>query len=240
MQIKKIFMLQLIMLLPLLCIYCIALASGSTTAIFDKNQASVVVPKKGLGHVHIRDTRIQSVRGKSNCLRSQFDRSAGDWFFQILPACAAQPFSVFLKTENGQHLELRLIPTEGAPSNIVLVQNGNRLKAAHWEKSGPFEERIISLVRAMWHNKAPEGFRLIMPEGMQKKPVGTFGYLYEKFRMEGEKLVGTIYLLKNRKNHPIQIKEYFFRGRRVRAVALADTKIPAHGSTTVLIIEGRH
>ena len=225
--------------LSLICLAVSAWAAGPTTVLLE-DHTHVKLPQKALAHVSILGERIQAVRGEQGCYKSQFDNKAGAWFVQVLQACAHKPFSAFVETERGTSYLLEFVPTEGAEQRIVLVPNGDRSKAAHWEKSGRYEQRLLALIQGMWSHKPPEGYRFVMPERIIRQSLGTMAYLYKMAELQGGAWKGIVYTVRSRRRCALHLSERFFKARGVRAVALADTHVPPQGTTTVFVIqEGR-
>jgi conjugal transfer pilus assembly protein TraK len=193
------------------------------------------ISAKEYTRVAVRDDRIVSVKGRSSAFETrQFGSEGGDDGVVYLRAMAGsvRPFSLFIATESGRHYTLMLNVSDLPAENIKIVPvSAVTEKARHWERSSPYTDTIVNLVRAMHTDTPPDGYARInmgrtKPQRMQ---AGFSARLQTVFR--GDHLQGEIWTLQNDSGQTVSNYPQRFMHGNVRAISITDESIPPHGMT---------
>lgn len=200
------------------------------------------ISAKEFTRVSVRDDRIISVKGRNSAFETrQFGSDGGDdGVLYLRPASGSNhPFSLFVATESGRHYTLMLTVSDVPAESIKIVPvSAVILKARHWERSSPYTDTIVNLIRAMHADMPPDGYvRInmgrIKPQRMQS---GLSARLQTVFR--GDHFQGEVWNLQNDAGQALPAYPKRFMHGNVRAISIADESIPPHGMTRLYRIVG--
>jgi conjugal transfer pilus assembly protein TraK len=197
----------------------------------DNQTRLVKISSKDITRIFVADDRIRAVKGQENAYTIKSDLSTGQIF--IAPTVDHQhiPFSLFITTEQGRNYTLFAVPID-VPGQVIEIKPLSPVKkiAEHWEKSGPFTERIIALIHAMAHHEAPNGY-VIHPENFKRHTKNTLITLQESYR--GNHFRGDVLSIKNTSAKTILLNETDFYQTRVIAIAFPLQKLAPNNSTLI-------
>lgn len=203
----------------------IAIKEGSTI--------KIPVSIHDLNHIAVEDDRILTVKGSSGQFQLDKDEILGQLYIQPQPEIK-DPIHLFLTTEKQRILSLSLVPSDRPSESIILVLDNDKKLAAHFEQSQPYEQVLISLIKAM-HSQAPlEGYSIETINLKNKGPKGLEILHCQSYR--GEALRGEVLQISNRKKEPVTLLESDFYKSSVRAVSLSSQLISPYSKIMVYLV----
>lgn len=147
----------------------------------------------------------------------------------------AQPTSLVFLSKKGVY-SLTVIP-RGIPSATIVIKDeqAEKSEAHSWETSSDYVGVIKHLVKSMYTNTPPEGYKVERIE-RQITPLWEKTLLTHKYRYYGAALVGDVYELKNISEQNMVIKPSEFYVKGILAVSLESENLSKGQSTLVYIV----
>ena len=200
----------------------------------DNQTVFVKISSKELSQIFITNDRISSVRGIDGEYQLTKDEQKGAVFIKPTPLFQHQMMTVFIMTEQEHSYTLLLNPLD-IPSETIELKplSPSKKIAEHWEKSSPYTDLMMALLKSMSNQKNPEGYAVIsLGAGhVQKLSSGITMQLITLYK--GSQIEGEIWKLKNDSKITQTLEPHYFYQEATRAVAIADEKLRA-GDETLL------
>ena len=143
------------------------------------------------------------------------------------------PFTVFVSTKDDHPFSVLVIPKSEPGQTWLLnpLSQGNNKNTAHWEKSIPYPELLITVMKSITNNQTPAHFiKVPLNKKEQNKNVKVEGFqLTPDVLWRGNQLVAIRYRIINLSTQSKSLEERRFFSSGVRAVALSAQNLPAKG-----------
>lgn len=146
-----------------------------------------------------------------------------------------QPTSLVLLSKKGVY-SITLIP-RGIPSATIVIKDdqADRAEALQWETSFPYVKTLTTLIKSMYTEVPPDGYRVERFEA-PITPLWEGTQLIHKFRYNGATLVGDVYELKNVSGQDMVVKPAEFYSKGVLAVSVDTEGLKDGQSTKVYVV----
>lgn len=196
----------------ILCLYmmlvCNALGALQTKWVTD-TPVRAQVARGELNRIQIKDDRIVKAFGRAGTFDLESDPDSGQLF--IHPAQESKPIALTLISEQGQTIDLLLMPRKVPAETIVLrLRQTDKGAAQAFEQAQPFEETIKKLVQAMAQGKTISGFEVHYFE----RPVKVWSDLKitEIAHFKGKRFLGQVFKVQNtaEQDKVLHEKDFFF------------------------------
>ena len=153
-------------------------------------------------------------------------------FIQPSPNFQHKPFNLFVTTEQGHHYTLLLNPMSVPAETIELKPlSPSVLLASRWERSSPYSEVLIDLMRDMTNDTKPEGYA-VSDLGKVKPKKLSHGLTMQLLRIyRGNHLEGEIWKLTNEGKETLRLHPRQFYADDVRAVSLVTESLGVDDET---------
>jgi type-F conjugative transfer system secretin TraK len=185
----------------------------------------------GVNIIRVEQDRIESITAP-NTIEAQHNTKTGE---VALKPLVKKPIDLFLLTEKGERIQLRLLPTNIPAETIVL--SGNSKELASWEQGQPYSKILADLVKTMYNHDRLEGYRLKTVKAKPKKFKG--GSLKLIASYVGGKIKGDVYEFSNTSKENINLKELDFYQVGVRGITIVDNSLAPKDLTRVFVIRNK-
>ena len=220
---NKIFILSLLLANPIFALQKIQIHPDTPIT------ASISVD--GVNIIRVEQDRIESITAP-NTIEAQHNIKTGE---VALKPMVKTPIDLFLLTEKGERVQLRLLPTNIPAETIILSGNGK--EQASWEQGQPYTKILAELTKAMYNQDRVEGYRLEGVKEKAKKFKG--GSLKLVANYLGGKIKGEIYEFTNTSKEFMQSKELDFYQIGVRAITIVNNSLAPKELTRVFVIRDK-
>lgn len=211
----------------------------------ENNPVYATISKEEPTRIQVVGDRIQNVIHKSGLFALQENPTLGEIFITPTFIGDTKPINLYVITEKGRTYTLILSPKDIPASSVVLNPDDTNLEASDWERQTPWQQSIISLMKAMVQGKLLPGFQREVKASELAFDKGISLTQIEIYR--GHLLQGEIYRVVNECSDPFVLTETRFYRPGVVAVLLEKNSIPAKGEAFVYVVtsaqtieEGRH
>ncbi|MFM8453418.1 MAG: type-F conjugative transfer system secretin TraK [Gammaproteobacteria bacterium] len=198
---------------------------------------NAVVSNNQINRVAVDGDRIANVKGLAGKFQLDHNADTGEIFLQPNPD-EKGPINVFLTTENGNTYSLHLTRKNGEPENITIIPAellDVTTKEVEFEKSLPYEQAIVALIKAMHNADNLIGFDIKITNKSKPKLNGL--NVIEKAVYKGSKLKGRVLEVSNKTMESVRIQEFDFYQKGDRAVAILMKEVFPQAKTHVYIVE---
>lgn len=228
---------QLVLCLFSFCMVSSVLASEKHY-FSDDTTLNVSISRNNLNRLFVRQDKITELKFPNNSLvlsggkEGSIDKSGSLY----LSAINTHPVTVYLGTESGHHVALVVSTMEGTGKTLELIPKRASNKLARWEQSTPYEDTLMSMMKALHSPKVPKGFGQVRPS-TRRIFIKHKGFIQAKRVINGRQLQGIVYQFKNTTRHTVSLNEQDFSHRGVRAVMLSQHQVAPHQSTWVYVAQ---
>lgn len=203
--------------------------------VVDGKTVPIVVSLKEINRISMADgARIDHIWGPQDRMVLDPDSAGGQLFVRSL---GSAPFSVFIKSDNGETYTLLATPKD-IPAETIFLRPPYRASARQSvERSLPYTKRIERLAKALGQHALPEGYTPI--ESSRIIPLWPEAHFKREMTYRGDTLSGEIYRLTNLTKDELRIEEREFAklpGDPVVAVAIETHLLKPRESTVVFVI----
>ena len=222
--------------LGLAVIPCISLAaqSAQNVSVSDNQESSITLGSDDYNRVFVQGSRILQVRGDDNAYNIETDNVFGQVY--IKPT-GLNPFEIYVTTEGGQTYALTVHVTSGKRQDVgLLPSDTEKTKAATFESNTPYQQALVTLLRAMGNGESLDGFDVTQTKGTAI-PLGNVATMTKIGSYAGDSLVGEIYALQNISAQTLTIKPEQLYRDKTAAIAMQSESIAPKTSTRVFIVE---
>jgi conjugal transfer pilus assembly protein TraK len=206
---------------------------SDATVINLTNNQTVVVPLSSIdpNRLFVAHDKITEANCLAGFCGARFDQSGSVYLTLGEAAKHSSGFSVFVTTENDKHFTIVGMPTPTVSKTIEFtVTGGSSLKATTFEKNTPYQEMLVSLIRAMINDQKGEA----LPHGLSASdiPIGknlqpnAKGILIHPIKLfTGGLFQGLVYLVKNNTTNTVNLTTQQFYQHSMVAGALSHTQL---------------
>lgn len=215
---------------------CISLASqnAQNVSVSDNQESNITLGSDDYNRLFVQGSRILQVRGDDNAYNIETDNVFGQVY--IKPT-SLNPFEIYVTTEGGQTYALAVHVTSGKRQDVgLLPADTEKTKAATFESNTPYQQALVTLLRAMGNGEPLDGFDVTQIKG-RAIPLGNVATMTQMGAYTGDSLVGEIYTLQNTSAQTLTIKPEQLYRDKTAAIAMQSESIAPKASTRVFIVE---
>ena len=223
-----------------LLLITILLLPGSAFAlqvvdVVDGNTVPITLSLKELNRIGMADgSRIAHLWGPQDRMTLEADTDGGQLFVR---AIGAQPFSLFVKADNGETYTLLAAPKD-IPAETVFLRppHRNNPKSAA-QRALPYIKRIEHLAKALGSHALPDDMTPM--QSSRVIPLWKEVHFMREMIYTGDTLTGEVYWLTNLTQEEMRLEEREFNalpGTPIAAVAIDKHLLKPHESTEVFVI----
>ena len=203
--------------------------------VVDGNTVPITLSQKELNRIGMADgSRIAHIWGPQDRMTLEADTDSGQLFVR---AIGANPFSLFVKADNGETYTLLAAPKDIPAETVFLRPPYRNSEKSAAERALPYIKRIERLAKALGKHALPEDMTPI--QSSRVFPLWKEVHLKREMVYAGETLTGEIYSLTNLTDKEMRLEELEFSnvaGNPIAAVAIDKHLLKPHESTEVFII----
>lgn len=168
------------------------------------------------------NTLVDGCNGRANC--KLIDDSTGILTFLPAPLYHTRSFTINLLTEKGLFYNVHVEPKPVPSQTIVFKIHKKPVIRALAPKTSGYEKSLVNFIKALVNGYLPEGFSQTLPKtsSVYKSPTTQLKRLLS---VEGNRLTGEIFELRNLTNYPLTLRESSFNWPGTKAIALAKTHL---------------
>lgn len=203
--------------------------------VLDGNTVPITLSLKELNRIGMADgSRIAHLWGPQDRMTLEADTDGGQLFVR---AIGAQPFSLFVKADNGETYTLLAAPKD-VPAETVFLRppHRNREKSTA-ERALPYIKRIERLAKALGNHALPDDMTPL--QSSRVIPLWKEVHFKREMIYTGDTLTGEVYWLTNLTQEEMRLEEREFSalpGTPIAAVAIDKHLLKPHESTEVFVI----
>ena len=189
------------------------------------------IASRELTHIAIENDRITGLKMSNDSLEAEQNDKSGDLFVRVKSE-TLDPITLFLTTEQGRTIGLKLIPKNiGADSILIKIKEetsvGNELISG---TSTSREQQIINILKMLEAG--------IEVEAITRTPKTINNLKVESAtQYSSEALQGQRFVLKNTIKKDVTLEEPIFGGAKVVAVALSKLQIEPNGNVDLFLVK---
>lgn len=199
-----------------------------------KENATIIAPisSEVLNRIYVETDRIKEVYGMDGTYKLQKDEESGSVFIMPAGASQTQAIYVFLKTEQGRHYALQLMPEKRGGETIAIKPLSAVSKLANkWELSNSYDRTIVELIKKMACAEIPDGYTNI-PMGTDQAQKAQNPLLLKLLNIyRGQQFEGQVWIVTNNSAKTLQLNAAGFLSTKVKAAALEQTTLAPHAQT---------
>lgn len=212
----------------------LAAQSAQNVSVADNQESTITLGSDDYNRLFVQGSRILQVRGDDNAYNIETDNVFGQVY--IKPT-SLNPFEIYVTTEGGQTYALAVHVVSGKRQDVgLLPADAQKTKAATFEDNTPYQQALVTLLRAMGNGEPLDGFDVTQTKGAAIT-LGNVATMTKIGSYAGDSLVGEIYTLQNTSSQTLTIKpEQLFRDKTA-AIAMQSVSIAPKASTRVFIVE---
>jgi len=209
----------------------LAYQHAQNVSVSNNQEASITLGSDDYNRVFVQGSRILQVRGDANAYSIETDNVFGQVY--IKPN-NLKPFEIYVTTETGQTYALSVHVISGKRQDVGL--DTERTKAAMFESNTPYQQALVTLLRAMGNGEPLDGFNVIHVKG-NAVSLGNVATMTKVGAYEGDSLMGEIYTLQNLSSQTLTIKPEQLYRDKTAAVAMQSESIAPKSSVRVFIVQ---
>ena len=231
---------------PIACALCLALATGPAWGVQHirldgQGTPAARVAASEPSILAIEGGRIRKVWTAADKASIRPDEEGGQVVIQPMGRGKTQPFTVFVKDDQGQVHTVVLTPAQIPGETVILIPPRQRTararrRAMDWEASQPYERTLTELIRHMVLGQAPEGYEVVATHRAVPLWEETETRLVARYL--GGFLSGEVYRLTNASGREMRLAEDEFYRAGVRAVAITRPVLAPGEATEVYLVLG--
>lgn len=189
------------------------------------------IASRELTHIAIENDRITGLKMSNDSLEAEQNDKSGDLFVRVKSE-TLDPITLFLTTEQGRTIGLKLTPKNiGADSILIKIKEetsvGNELISG---TSTSREQQIINILKMLEAG--------IEVEAITRTPKTINNLKVESAtQYSSEALQGQRFVLKNTSKKDVTLEEPIFGGAKVVAVALSKLQIEPNGNVDLFLVK---
>lgn len=217
---------------------CIILAaqSAQNVSVSDNQESNITLGSDDYNRIFVQGSRILQVRGDANAYSIETDNVFGQVY--IKPT-SLNPFEIYVTTEGGQTYALAVHVVSGKRQDVgLLPADTQKTKAATFESNTPYQQALVTLLRAMGNGEPLDGFDVTQNKG-HAIPLGNVATMTQIGSYAGDSLVGEIFTLQNISTQSLTIKPEQLYRNKTAAIAMQSESIAPKASTRVFIVENQ-
>jgi len=188
------------------------------------------IAKKELTHIAVENDRITGLKMSNDLLEVEQNDKSGDLFVRAKTE-NFEPITLFITTEQGRTIGLRLIP-KNITAESILVKFKEELTSINElnEPGSTREQQIINILKALATGSEAEELANLPKLTNKLKTIAATGYT--QLSLQGQRLV-----LKNTTKEQVALQEAEFAGNKVQAVALSKLLVLPNETVELYIIK---
>jgi conjugal transfer pilus assembly protein TraK len=227
-------------------ILAVSQAHAAQTVVVENNgTASAKISSDEANRLVIDGGRIAEVFGAQGTITAEPDKATGELFIRPTAAYAKKPFTLHIKSNDGEIYSLLFMPMD-IPAETITIRSRNKdegkikpnyAKALEWEKLHSYENTLIQLMTHMANRQTPDGYghQFLNQEIKLWKEAKVS--LTKRYR--GATLIGEHYKLMNISKDEMRLDEKEFYRVGVVAVSIEPHVLKQRESADVYIISVR-
>ena len=188
------------------------------------------IAKKELTHIAVENDRITGLKMSNDLLEVEQNDKSGDLFVRAKTE-NFEPITLFITTEQGRTIGLRLIP-KNITAESILVKFKEELTSVNElnEPGSTREQQIINILKALAAGSEVEELANLPKLTNKLKTIAATGVSLQS--LKGHRLV-----LKNTSKDQVALQEAEFAGNKVQAVALSKLVVLPNETVELYIIK---
>lgn len=211
-----------------------ATQSAQNVSVSDNQESAITLGSDDYNRLFVQGSRILQVRGDANAYNIETDNVFGQVY--IKPT-SLNPFEIYVTTEGGQTYALAVHAISGKRQDVgLLPADAQKTKAATFEDNTPYQQALVTLLRAMGNGEPLDGFDVTEVKGTAI-PLGNVAMMTKIGSYAGDNLAGEIYTLQNISTQTLTIKPEQLYRDKTAAIAMQSESIAPKTSTRVFIVE---
>jgi len=188
------------------------------------------IAKKELTHIAVENDRITGLKMSNDLLEVEQNEKSGELFVRAKTE-SFEPITLFITTEQGRTIGLRLTPKNIAAESILVKFKEELTTVNELNELGSHrEQQIINILKALAAGSEVEELANLPKLTNKLKTIAATSYTQQS--LKGQRLV-----LKNTTKEQVALQETEFAGNSIQAVALSKLKIEPNETVELYIIK---
>ena len=189
------------------------------------------IAKQELTHIAVENDRIIGLKMSNDLLEVEQNDKSGDLFVRVKSE-VEDPITLFINTEQGRTIGLRLTPKHIAADSIMIKFKEEALNEELIQgESYTREQQIIQVLKSLEQNTRDVEVVARLPKSIKNLKVVS-ATQYEYAPLKGQRFV-----LKNTSKKPMVLEESQFNGSKVLAVALSKVNLDPNENVELYVIK---